>query len=122
MKATIVAEKIHEIDMVDEVVPGVTASWDANDDCLMVGAIPHSFLFHFVDGVVHHGGAGTTAAGIKAEKPTWICPFFGDQFFWGEMIYKNGYSLTLLTHLTHSLSHSLTYLLTHPLIQVLLEQ
>jgi sterol 3beta-glucosyltransferase len=31
----------------------------------------------------HHGGARTTAAGVRADKPTIILPFFGDQFFWG---------------------------------------
>lgn len=31
---------------------------------------------------------GTTAAGLRFGKPTWICPFFGDQHFWGEMIYR----------------------------------
>jgi hypothetical protein len=28
------------------------------------------------------GGAGTVAAGLRAGKPTMVCPFFGDQFFW----------------------------------------
>jgi sterol 3beta-glucosyltransferase len=40
--------------------------------------------------VVHHGGAGTTAAGIALGKPTVIVPFFGDQPFWGQMIAKAG--------------------------------
>jgi hypothetical protein len=43
-----------------------------------------------VSAVCHHGGAGTTAAGIRAGKPTIIVPFFGDQFFWGSMIWKSG--------------------------------
>ncbi len=38
----------------------------------------------------HHGGAGTTAAGLRAGRPTIIVPFFGDQFFWGNVIDKNG--------------------------------
>ncbi|KAG6092470.1 hypothetical protein E4U30_005397 [Claviceps sp. LM220 group G6] len=42
----------------------------------------------FMLAVVHHGGAGTTATGIKAGKPTLIVPFFGDQPFWGAMIAK----------------------------------
>jgi UDP:flavonoid glycosyltransferase YjiC (YdhE family) len=33
--------------------------------------------------VVHHGGAGTTAAGLRAGVPSVIVPFFGDQPFWG---------------------------------------
>ena len=40
--------------------------------------------------VVHHGGAGTVAAGLRASKPTLVCPFFGDQFFWGEVISRAG--------------------------------
>jgi hypothetical protein len=38
--------------------------------------------------VIHHGGAGTVAAGLRAGKPTMVCPFFGDQFFWGQMVYQ----------------------------------
>lgn len=38
--------------------------------------------------VVHHGGAGTTAAGLRAGLPTIIVPFFGDQGFWGSMVHK----------------------------------
>ena len=40
--------------------------------------------------VIHHGGAGTTAAGLRYGKPTFICPFFGDQFMWGAMIHRSG--------------------------------
>ncbi len=40
--------------------------------------------------MVHHGGAGTTHAGISAGRPTWVCPFFGDQAFWGHMVWKQG--------------------------------
>jgi sterol 3beta-glucosyltransferase len=36
--------------------------------------------------VVHHGGAGTTAAGLQAGKPTVICPFVADQPFWGQRV------------------------------------
>ncbi|XP_020596431.1 sterol 3-beta-glucosyltransferase UGT80B1-like, partial [Phalaenopsis equestris] len=39
---------------------------------------------------VHHGGAGTTAAGLRAGCPTTVVPFFGDQFFWGERIVSKG--------------------------------
>lgn len=52
----------------------------------MLGNVPHDWLFEHVSAVVHHGGAGTTAAGIKAGKPTFVVPFFGDQPFWGAMI------------------------------------
>ncbi len=40
--------------------------------------------------VVHHGGAGTTAAGLRAGKPTIITPFGGDQFFWQKVVVQLG--------------------------------
>ncbi|MBR4081505.1 MAG: glycosyltransferase family 1 protein [Clostridia bacterium] len=45
--------------------------------------IPHDWLFDHVCAVVHHGGAGTTAAGLRYGKPTLVIPFGGDQPFWG---------------------------------------
>ena len=51
---------------------------------------PHDWLFPKMACVVHHGGAGTTAAGLRAGKPTVVIPFFGDQFFWGDMIARSG--------------------------------
>lgn len=56
----------------------------------MLGNCPHDWLFKHVACVVHHGGAGTTAAGIAAGRPTVIVPFFGDQPFWGAMVAKAG--------------------------------
>ena len=56
----------------------------------MLGNVPHDWLFRRVCCVVHHGGAGTTAAGVALGKPTVIVPFFGDQPFWGAMIAKAG--------------------------------
>lgn len=56
----------------------------------MLGNVPHDWLFQHVSAVCHHGGAGTTAAGIQAGKPTIVVPFFGDQPFWGAMISRAG--------------------------------
>ncbi|WP_299694274.1 glycosyltransferase [uncultured Vibrio sp.] len=60
------------------------------ENVLVIKSIPHAWLFPRVAAVVHHGGAGTTAAGLAAGKPTLICPFFGDQPFWGAQIKQNG--------------------------------
>ena len=65
-------------------------SADVPEGVFMLGNCPHDWLFKRVSAVVHHGGAGTTAAGIKAGKPTVVVPFFGDQIFWGSMIAKAG--------------------------------
>ncbi|CAG8736872.1 32240_t:CDS:2, partial [Racocetra persica] len=62
---------------------------------LPVKSVPHDWLFKQIDAVVHHGGAGTTAAGLRAGKPTIIRPFFGDQFFWGDRIENMGIGIHL---------------------------
>ena len=56
----------------------------------LLGDCPHSWLFQQVSVVVHHGGAGTTAAAIACGIPTVIVPFFGDQHFWGDMVARAG--------------------------------
>jgi UDP:flavonoid glycosyltransferase YjiC (YdhE family) len=63
---------------------------DLPDSVFMVDSIPHSWLFPRVAAVVHHGGAGTTAAGLRAGVPSVIIPFFGDQPFWGQRIAELG--------------------------------
>jgi len=61
---------------------GLTAD-TAPKDIFILDAVPHDWLFPKVAAVVHHGGAGTTGAGMRAGKPMVICPFVGDQPFWG---------------------------------------
>lgn len=46
------------------------------DNVHLLDSAPHDQLFPLMSAVVHHGGAGTTAAGLRAGKPTVICPFF----------------------------------------------
>lgn len=63
---------------------------DVPPGVFMLGNCPHDWLFKQVSCVVHHGGAGTTAAGIACGRPTVVVPFFGDQPFWGSMIARAG--------------------------------
>jgi sterol 3beta-glucosyltransferase len=63
---------------------------DLPTSVFMIDEAPHDWLFPCVSAVVHHGGAGTTAAGLRAGKPTVICPFFGDQPFWGQRVHALG--------------------------------
>jgi UDP:flavonoid glycosyltransferase YjiC (YdhE family) len=65
---------------------GGLKSEEAPASILVVDAVPHDWLFPRVAAVVHHGGAGTTGAGLRAGKPTVVCPFVGDQTFWGRRV------------------------------------
>jgi len=60
------------------------------DHVHMAGPMPHSWLFPRMAAVVHHGGAGTTAAGLWAGVPAVVTPFFGDQPFWGARVHALG--------------------------------
>jgi sterol 3beta-glucosyltransferase len=60
------------------------------NDVHLIGQTPHHWLFPKMAAVVHHGGAGTTAAGLRAGVPTTLIPFFGDQPFWGERVARLG--------------------------------
>ncbi len=51
---------------------------------------PHDKLFPYMAGAVHHGGAGTTSAGLHAALPTFILPQTYDQPFWGYRVYELG--------------------------------
>jgi UDP:flavonoid glycosyltransferase YjiC (YdhE family) len=55
-----------------------------------IDAVPHDWLFPRVAAVVHHGGSGTTAAGIRAGIPSIVVPFFGDQPYWGRRVHALG--------------------------------
>lgn len=55
-----------------------------------VDDVPHEWLFERVAAVVHHGGVGTTAAGLRAGRPTLVVPFFGDQVYWGHRVFELG--------------------------------
>ncbi len=61
-----------------------------SENILPIGPTPHHRLFPYCKAVVHHGGAGTTAAGLRAGCPTLICPFGFDQPFWGKIIFDRG--------------------------------
>lgn len=63
---------------------------DLPDSVFMVDSVPFSWLFPRVAAVVHHGGAGTTAYGLRAGVPSIVVPFFADQPFWGYCVAKLG--------------------------------
>ncbi|CAE6388704.1 unnamed protein product [Rhizoctonia solani] len=72
-----------------------------------VDKIPHDWLFPKVDAALHHGGAGTTGASLRAGIPTLIKPWFGDQFFWATRVMKLGAGLRVSSLSSSDLAEAL---------------
>jgi sterol 3beta-glucosyltransferase len=60
------------------------------DDVLGVDSVPHSWLLPQVAAAVHQGGAGVTAAALRAGVPSVVVPVFGDQPFWSQRVFALG--------------------------------
>jgi len=77
----------------------ISAGWSdvagASDERIhFVGTVDHDALLPRCRAAVHHGGAGTTYATLRAGVPTLICAVFGDQPFWGSRLEKLGIGAT----------------------------
>ncbi|MGA9871511.1 MAG: glycosyltransferase [Rhodococcus sp. (in: high G+C Gram-positive bacteria)] len=75
----------------------VSSGWSAIDRRVepgsvvaTVGAVDHAVTFPLCAAAVHHGGAGTTAASVRAGLPTMVCWFSADQPFWGAALERTG--------------------------------
>ncbi len=81
----LVADRTPQIQAYDaEMVPGLAAEWD--DRRPLVAGVDHASVLPRCVAAVHHGGAGTTAAGLRAGLPTLVCAVTADQPFWGERV------------------------------------
>jgi UDP:flavonoid glycosyltransferase YjiC (YdhE family) len=69
---------------------GGLASVPNSDQVLVAEGIPHDWLFPRMAAVVHHGGAGTTAAALRAGVPAVVVPFMSDQPFWARRVFALG--------------------------------
>lgn len=81
------------LDVVDRagaraVLQGVDGVSLAN--AISIGDVPHQWLFPRVSVAVHHAGAGTTAAALRAGIPSVAVPIFTDQPFWARRVYALG--------------------------------
>jgi len=65
-------------------------SVDVPSHMYLIDKAPHDWLFQRVKALAHHGGAGTTAAGLRWGKPTFIVPHLGDQAYWGRRVKELG--------------------------------
>ncbi|MFT3891463.1 MAG: glycosyltransferase [Anaerolineales bacterium] len=62
----------------------------ASKDLFYLEAASHDWLLPRCKAVIHHGGAGTTTAGLRAGIPNIVIPFTADQPFWGNRVYEAG--------------------------------
>jgi sterol 3beta-glucosyltransferase len=76
-------------------------------EIFQIRAAPHDWLFKQIDAAVHHGGAGTTGASLRAGLPTIIKPFFGDQFFFATRIEDLGVGIYLKKITVNSLGKAI---------------
>ena len=91
-------ERLHDVVAVAVQRAGVRAvvqsGWaelgPAGDDILLVGDLPHDWLFPRMAAVVHHAGAGTTGAGLRAGVPAVPVPVLVDQPFWADRLHRLG--------------------------------
>ncbi|MBN1629480.1 MAG: glycosyltransferase family 1 protein [Thermoleophilia bacterium] len=63
-----------------------------NPNLFGIDSVPYDWLFPRMFAVVHHGGAGTTAAALRAGVPSVVVPFYADQPFWGARVHRLGLS------------------------------
>ena len=67
---------------------------DNAPDCVATGDVNYDLLLPRVAAIVHHGGAGTTAAAARAGVPQVVAPMFSDQFYWANRIVDLGLGVT----------------------------
>jgi sterol 3beta-glucosyltransferase len=65
---------------------------------LRVGFVPHDWLFAHAACVVHHGGAGTVAAALRAGAPSVVVWHLGDQPVWGRILERHGVAPRAIPH------------------------
>jgi sterol 3beta-glucosyltransferase len=89
----------------------------SGDDILLVGDLPHDWLFPRMAAVIHHAGAGTTGAGLRAGIPAVPVPVLVDQPFWAARLHRLGiapHPLPLHELTTDALAHALRSYLDQP--------
>lgn len=87
---------------------GGLSNADLPDNVFKITSAPHDWLFPQMAAVVHHGGPGTLAVGLRAGIPSIITPFFADHFFWGRRVSELGIGPKPIPHKHLSAEHLAT--------------
>lgn len=88
--SSLIAEALHRAGVRGVVQAGWTGLQGDSDLLLGIGEAPHEWLFPRMAAVVHHAGAGTSAAGLRAGVPTVATPVVSDEPFWGSRMAQLG--------------------------------
>jgi sterol 3beta-glucosyltransferase len=67
-----------------------SAKRESTSDLIYLESVPHDWLLPKCKLLIHHGGAGTTSAGLRAGIPQVVVPFMADQPFWGGRVHAIG--------------------------------
>ena len=69
-------------------VPPAIALPAASHACVIDRA-PHAAVFPRAALVIHHGGAGTTHAVVRAGRPSLVIPHAVDQYYWADQLHRH---------------------------------
>ena len=65
------------------------SEFSRSEDVFFISKYPHLKLFPRMAGIIHHGGAGTTAASAVSGVPQIVVPHLLDQYYWGHQVYRS---------------------------------
>ena len=65
------------------------SEFSRSEDVFFISKYPHLKLFPRMAVIVHHGGAGTTAASAISGVPQIVVPHILDQYYWGRQVYRS---------------------------------
>jgi sterol 3beta-glucosyltransferase len=88
--SALIAEALAQAGVRGVVQAGWTGLRGDSDRLLGIGEAPHEWLFPRMAAVVHHAGAGTSAAGLRAGVPTVATPVVSDEPFWASRMAQLG--------------------------------
>jgi sterol 3beta-glucosyltransferase len=73
-----------------QVPPAVAARLQPAEHTIVLSRADHARVFPRCAVIVHHGGAGTTHAALRAGRPSVVVPHLADQFFWADLLHRRG--------------------------------
>lgn len=88
--AQVMAEAVRRAGVRAVVPRGLLGHEAVGGEVCAIDPAPHELLFPMMAAVVHHGGAGTTAAALHAGVPQVVVPHMGDQPYWGRRMHELG--------------------------------